>query len=133
MAYTFEYNSEIKAVEITFEQHVSGPEVREAATNAIKLLKKHRAFKALINTTRLEVAPDIIDIYDLPINKYEEEDLSRQTKLALIVPELTKVGEAANFFETVSVNWGWLVRSFSTRDEALEWLNEGYEHSVTNL
>lgn len=122
MAYTLEYNSKINTIEVAFVGSVSGPEVREATTNAITLLKKHGGSKVLIDTTRLEVAPQFFDIYNLPAYQYVEEGLSHKTRLALITPESTKVSEATQFYETACVNRGWLVRSFSARDEALEWL-----------
>jgi hypothetical protein len=124
MAYTFEYNSKTNAVELVFVERVSGLEVKEATSEAIKLLKKHGVIKGLIDTTRLEEGPNIADIYNLPAHQYVKEDLNRQTLLALIVPESIAARETTRFYETVCVNRGWLVRTFLTRDEALEWLME---------
>jgi hypothetical protein len=122
MAWTLRYNDALQSIEVTFWGHVGGPEVHESTSEAIALLKKHGAMRALVDTTEMESAPPVVDIYDLPAKQYILEDLSYDVLIALIVPNTSKIKEAARFYETVCVNRGWNVQSFPNRGDAIEWL-----------
>lgn len=122
MTWTLKYDNALQIIELAFQGHVDGPEVHAATSGAIAMIKEHDVLEALIDTTAMASAPPIIDIYELPTKQFISEDLSYEVRCALIVPESSRIREAARFYETTCINRGRSVRSFSSRKEAIAWL-----------
>lgn len=109
-------------MDVAFLGCVNGPEAHDATSKAIAELKKHGFLGALVDLSKLESAPPLVDLYELPEKQYVSEGLSHRVHIAVVVPITSAAKQAARFYETVCVNRGWLVRSFPGRDEAIEWL-----------
>jgi hypothetical protein len=122
MAYELDYNDSLRILDVEFHGSVSGPELHEATSRAIELLKIHGILDVLIDLTNMELPPPISDIYAMPAEQYREENLSHCVRIALIQPQSLTGKEAAQFYENACVNRGWVVKSFLDRDEAVKWL-----------
>lgn len=123
MAWIVEYNNTLRIVDVALNGSVSGPEVHELTSRAIGLLKKQGTLEVLVDTTEMEWAPPIVDIYSLP-GQYETEALDRRVRIALVAPKSSVAKQATQFYENACTNRGWLVRSFASRDEAIAWLTD---------
>jgi hypothetical protein len=63
-----------------------------------------------------------MDIYDFPNKQYNEEGSNRGVRMALIMPNSSKAMALAEFFVTVCLNRGWMVKEFTDRQRAIDWL-----------
>jgi hypothetical protein len=126
MAWDVEYQAHLY-VEYLLTGRVSGRDLKEAASKGITMAKKHDTVLHLINIKKAEAAKadmPLIDIFELPSKVYFNEGLNRRSRFAVVLPKPPKVCGMAQFYETVSVNRGWCVQCFETRDEAVEWLRK---------
>ena len=123
MAWTHEYNSTLRLVEVVFTGDTTGRDLHEATTKAISLSKERGITRFLVDAAELKLSAPLIDIIDLPDKQYVEEGLDRRSRVALITPISPRGKEAAQFYETVCYNRGWQVQLFTTRDEAMAWLH----------
>jgi hypothetical protein len=123
VAWTLEYNSTLRIVEIVLAGSITGPDLQESTSKAIALSKDQGIPAAfLVDATELELAASIVDLYDLPAQQYFAEGADLRNRLALVLPQSPKARRDARFYETACVNRGWNVKSFPNRDEAIEWL-----------
>jgi hypothetical protein len=128
MAYTLEYNSTLRIVELVYTGLYTSQESRESASKAIALGKEHGDADALVDATQAKLAVSIFDLFDLPNRQYVEEDMKHKIRVAVVPPRQPEDQEAARFYETACYNRGWQVRLFPNRDDAIEWL-KGTESS----
>jgi hypothetical protein len=132
MTWTLEHNESPHYIHVTLFGSVSGPELHELTSAAIALLKKQGASGAFIDLIKLESVTSIIDIFDLADKQYDQEGLDRNVRIAMVLPVSHSAKQAAEFYETVCVNRGWLVQSFPGCNEAIEWL-KAYDTSGVPL
>lgn len=124
MAYTLEYNHELRIVELVYTGRFTAQESKESTSKAIALGKVHDDADALVDATEVELAVSIVDLLDLPARQYVAEDMNRRIRVAVVSPRLPKDIRDAKFYETACLNRGWNVRLFPDRDDAIEWLTE---------
>ena len=122
MAYTLEYNRNLAIVELIYTGQFTAQEARESTSKAIALGKVHGDADAYVDASEVELAVSIFDLLDLPNRQYVEEGMNRSIRVAVVPPKLPKDREAAQFYETASLNRGWHVRLFPSRDDAIKWL-----------
>ena len=122
MPSTLEYNPELGIVQLKYVGRVTGDEFKETTFEAQDLAKKNNTNLFLIDDSELEDAGLLHDLYNLPA-LYEELGVDRVSKVALLLPRLSAAAaEDARFYETICVNRGWLVKVFTERQEAINWL-----------
>ncbi len=117
-----EYNKELGLVVYTFTGVNSSEDIHHATSRGISLGKEFQTNKYLVDIRELEFTGSLVGLLELPEKQYKEEGLNRQSKIALIQPKSEKARKEAKFYENASVNRFWTVRTFITRDEAIEWL-----------
>jgi len=122
MPWFIEYNDALDCVVHTFTGRHTGKDIRNATTSGMAAGKLHKTHKYLIDLRKLEYAGSISRLMDLPTVQYREEGLSRQSRIAIVLPESQKAKQDAMFYETICVNRGWNVKCFSSRVDALNWL-----------
>ncbi len=122
MTWTLEFNSVLRIIDLVYVGHVTGPEMREATTKAIALGKEKGILEVLVDGMEVDLAPSIIDLFELPDKQYLAEGKSRRSRIALVLPKSPEVKKAARFYENACVNRGWKVQSYPNRDDAIEWL-----------
>lgn len=121
MAWTAAYNDNLKIVELLFSDTISGADLKNATARAIALQQEHGIKTALISVSEESQSAPAVDIYNLP-DQYEKEGVSRDIRLAFILPRKPDLRETVRFYEDVCVNRGWRVQTFESREEALAWL-----------
>lgn len=124
MTWTITCNDASGMIELVFTGNVTGPEIREATSWSISLMKNRNIKDILFDTTDQEQVPSIFDIYNLP-DQYEKEGLTRQSRVGLVLPQKRDLRAQARFYEDVCVNRGWTVRLFENREDAVRWLRGG--------
>ena len=120
------FNEALSIIEVTLTGVVSGDELRQGTERGLALSRTLGEVRCIIDATDQEETGTILDLYQLP-DLYERAGLDRKTRLALLPPTRPELRELAMFYETVCVNRGWLVRLFTTREQAIEWLRNGPE------
>ena len=122
MAWRVKYRKSLNCVEYEFSGPNSGADIQAATTQGIATGKKYGTLNYLVDLTLLEFVGSIIPLLELSAEQYEIENLDRQSRIALVLPESGSTRKDALFYETASINRGWNVRSFPSRSEALNWL-----------
>ena len=113
-------------VEVVYSGHISGDDVAAAAVERIRAQNELGYTRALVDGSRIEQGSlDAFDAYQLPTNVYPTNPSPPHTQMAMILPPKRPERTIAHFIETASINRGWDVRAFDTREEALEWLCGG--------
>lgn len=122
MKWTLNYNGALSIVEVVYTGRNTGQDLRESTSEAIALSKTQGCLKFFVDATDIELGATLFDLYDLPATQYKSENLDRRSRAALVLPKLPKEQEDAKFYEIACSNQGWKVKSFLTRDEAIDWL-----------
>ena len=122
MTTTLEYNSKLHIIEIVHAGRTTEANLTAVTTKGIELTKEKNIFDVLIDVTEIELAASLFDIFNLPAKQYAEKALDHRIRIGLVQPKLSKEKENAQFYETACVNRGWLVKTFSNRNDAIDWL-----------
>ncbi len=123
MSWSVSHLESLGIVETRLDGVVSGDDLRAATSEGIALAKDNGLSRGLVDCSDQEKTGSMVDLIELP-RQYSEEGLSRETCIALVIPENRELREIADFYETVCVNRGWQVRTFKTRKQAIAWLVE---------
>ncbi len=111
-------------VELRLIGVVTGDSLRDATSEGIRLAVEHGLVRGLIDATEQVKTGSMVDLVELP-QLYSDQGLSRETRIALVLPIKEDLHAIADFYETVCVNRGWQVQSFRAREEAIAWLLAG--------
>jgi hypothetical protein len=122
MASTLEFNNKLDIIEIVLTNHVAAANLTAITTKCIALINEKNIYDVLIDVEEMVLDASLSDIYDLPDKQYTNEDLDHRIRIGLIEPKSSKEKEAAKFYENACVNRGWLVKTFSNRNDAINWL-----------
>jgi hypothetical protein len=126
------YKSKLRIIELVYTGNTTGLDLRESTSKAIALDKEKGSLKFLVDATEIELTASIFDLYDLPARHYHEENLDRQSHVAVILPKRPKEQKDAQFYETACVNRGWFVKLVSNREEGIDWLMGTDSSNKTN-
>lgn len=122
MPWSTDFQQESGLVEIVFSGRVSATDLKQSTSDAVALGKASGSSRFLADLTGCEVSASMVDVYELPVSQYVDEDVSRESRIALVSKKAGPNREAVQFYETVCVNRGWLVHVFETAEEAIAWL-----------
>ena len=125
MPWTCKHNSTLKIIEVFYTGQITGRDLQEVTSELINLEIEKGMNRFLIDTTEMRLPPSfsLIDLYDLPSKQYLEDEADRHGRVAVVfLPTSSTAKKAAEFYETVCRNRGWMVKVFSERQEAVNWL-----------
>jgi hypothetical protein len=125
MTWSVTYRTDQHLVECRFNGPTSAADLRAATSQGIALGKQYDTHRYLVDTTAIQVEAGLTDLLNLPEQQYPEEGLSRLSRIAVILPVTTDASRDVRFYETASVNRGWIVRSFVRCADAEDWLQQG--------
>jgi hypothetical protein len=111
----------LRIVEIIHTGVLKSVNLQSATDDGIAVLMDTGADNVLIDTSNLVSVENLFDLYELPA-QYSDADLSREIKIALVSPKTSEARAAAQFYDNVCNNRGWLVRPFEDHGAAIEWL-----------
>ena len=122
MSYSVKHDTALDLVEITFRGVVSGSDLRESTTEGVALQKRTGVARFLIDADESQVRASFVDILELPEKEYPDGDVSRKSRIAVILPDSASARDAADFYEIACQNRGWNARVFPDRQSAIDWL-----------
>ncbi len=123
MPWSYDIDPDQQIVAVVYTGDVTKRELGESASEFIALEHNKGLNRFLIDTTEMKSVSSLMDVYDLPVNQYVEENADRLGRVALIPPKASRAKEAVRFYETVCQNRGFMVQVFDKRNAAMEWLN----------
>ena len=121
MSWTVTHIEALGIVEVKLSGVVTGDGLRESTTEGIKIAGKFRLKRGLIDASEQTRTGSMADLIEIP-QQYSDQGLSRKTFIALVLPVKEELHGIADFYETVCVNRGWQVQTFTARDRAIGWL-----------
>jgi hypothetical protein len=124
MPYTLKYNDTLGIIELVYSGPTSGSDLKRSTSEAILLARQSSTQKCLIDVSEMELKASISDLFGLPARQYEEEKLSKQSRIAILLHASHKATAAVSFFETACYNRGWQMQTFPERRQAVAWLTE---------
>lgn len=113
----------LQIVKLTISGTVSGQELLDAAAARIDFGKEHNATQFIIDATDMD-APESTTtaVHDIPTRVYSEKNFNRRCHIAVITPVRPESRWITQFYEDICVNRGWRVETFSSSDDAVNWL-----------
>lgn len=124
MPYTISFNGNLKLIELVPSGALTSQQILDGTDEFIFLLEKHSATRILIDASAIESVESVIDFYDQP-QQYEDGGMSRNVRIAIVIPAVPAAEKAIRFYEDVCVNRSWGVSSFEERNAAVKWLTSG--------
>jgi hypothetical protein len=124
MPYTINYNDTLGLVELVYSGPTSGGDLVKSTSEAILLARQSSTQLCLIDVSEMDLKASISELISLPSKQYVEEKLSRQSRIAILLPASHEARAAVGFFETACYNRGWQMQIFPDRSQALAWLNQ---------
>ena len=124
MPWTYKHNPTLHIIEVAYSGRTTARDLQESTSEFIKLEKEKGINRFLIDTSEMELAASLVDIYELPNKQYVEEEADKSGRVALVLPDSPREREAVVFYETVCKNQGWKVQTFSEQNDAVHWLTE---------
>ncbi|MCH9693570.1 MAG: hypothetical protein K0U72_03595 [Gammaproteobacteria bacterium] len=123
MEWRVEYLEDYHVVELFMSGLLTGPDLMASVSDRMALGKQKGVTNFIINAKDLTAQRSAVtDVLKLPTQKYVDEKMGRDTKLAVLAPtdpDYTWLGE---FYETVCVNRGWQAQICRDHDSAIHWL-----------
>jgi hypothetical protein len=122
MPYRIGYLEDEGIVTIENTGNVTYKEFMEQSREALELARKKNTQLCLSDCTHLVVQAYTIEVFDFFPAIYEKIGMSRTSKLAVLMSKDAVTARDMEFFETVCLNRGWLIRIFKDKGTAIEWL-----------
>jgi hypothetical protein len=120
------YLPETSVVQIAYSGVISLAEVRISTQGVDALGKEHSVKRILVDVTEMEHRLATHEIYEIP-RIYDSIGLTRTRRIAFVFPEGFTYARDYKFYEDVCVNSGYLIRPFTTAQDALLWSQESLE------
>ena len=124
MSWHVEHIESSGIVELKLVGVATGDALREATSEVIRVASQNDLHRGLIDASEQVRTGSIVDLVELP-QQYTDQGLSRNVRIALVIPRAKELHDIADFYETVCINRGWQVQTFPSRDEAIAWLLAG--------
>jgi hypothetical protein len=121
MPFTVKYSDELRIIESTLVDQVTNKDLIKHEAQCIALAKENESTRIITDAKQATLEMSVVDLYGLP-KFYDDQDLQRSVRIAVLPPTSEAGAELVDFYETVSLNRGWTVSIFEERQEALDWL-----------
>ncbi|MFA6610736.1 MAG: hypothetical protein WCT15_07820 [Candidatus Omnitrophota bacterium] len=120
MEWNIKYVEDKKILHVIFSGSLDLKKIIEMSKDAAAVSEKYDAYSILMDLTQITNPLPTLDIYKVP-EMIEKAGITRRFKIAVL---FSKYPDDFYFYETVSENQGFTVRSFEgkDRDKAVEWL-----------
>ena len=122
MGWEVKYMESEGIIEVTYFGHITRLDLEQAVKKRIEIQAETGSRLILSDSIRVESGPSTIDMFDLPDEVYPENNASRQSLIALVLPESPKPRELGKFYRLASQNRGWIVEEFDDKQSAIDWL-----------
>ncbi len=124
MPYTYKHDTTLEIVEVFLTGQITIGELQESTSEFIAMEKEQGVHRFLLDATEVELAEPLSlkEIHDMPAKQFLEEGADRHGRVAILPPKSAEAKVAVRFYETVCQNRGWMIKIFSKRREASDWL-----------
>ena len=129
MTHTVNRNNELDIIEIVFKLDISREDLEKSTVDSLQLASANNLNLFLIDITEADLVAPLVDVFDLADKRYDELGANRKNRAAVISSNTEKNIKLAEFYEHVCMNRGWLVKTFQSRKEAVEWFQSSQPHS----
>lgn len=120
-AYEVKMNETLPIIEIVHTGILSSENLQKATDDGVALHLESGVNCCLIDASEIEFVEAFVDLYELP-DQYAEAGVSRRIRVAIVMPKEGTAREAAQFYDDLCHNQGWVTRPFDSREEAVKWL-----------
>ena len=120
-AYEVKLNEMLPIIEIVHTGILSSENLQKATDDGVALHIESGVNSCLIDASEMEFVEAFVDLYELP-DQYAEGGVSRRIHIAMVLPKESTARKAAQFYDDVCRNRGWVTRPFDSREEAVKWL-----------
>ena len=122
MEWTIEYLEDKKVLYIKLFGNLLMEKIAEMCKDGVAEAEKRGVYNVLLDQTLITSPLHTLDIYKMPA-LIEKAGVTRKFKIAVL---FSKYPDDFYFYETVSENQGYAVRSFESKDKdkAMKWLAE---------
>jgi len=110
---------ELCIIVVDSSQQVEADDLRRSLESVLQIAHHHGLNKILVDATDLASLPSISDLFGFAS---ELSSRARNLKHAIVVAEQSP--KNLRFIETTAYNRGAIIQIFSSRDNALAWLNQ---------
>lgn len=110
-------NQELKIIEVMSYGDVTREESMASVKTLEELISKTGIKRVLSDTREQQSVPSATDIYNFA------SSLPRDMKCAVVLSDYQTTAVDVEFADTVAHNRGILIKKFSSREDALEWLD----------
>ena len=121
MSFAVKYNPEFRIIESVLADNVTKKDLLMHEAQCIALAKETNPTGILTDATQATLKVSMAALFDLP-EFYAVQGLRRSVRIAILPPTSDAENRLVDFYETVCLNRGWTVRTFTERQEALDWL-----------
>lgn len=123
MEWRVEYHQNYHIVELFMIGLISGPDLMASVADRIAMGREKGVTNFIVNSEELIAhQAAVVEVLDLPLVKYQEENMDRNSRLAVLRPKEPESAWLADFYETVCVNRGWNAHICADRESAIRWL-----------
>lgn len=122
MPWAAEYNQILHTIELVYTGGITARDMQESTSKCITMGKDKGTNKFLLNAIAAEFSATLFDIYNIPTQQYFDEEADRSGRVAVVLPRSPEAKKAAEFYEIVCTNRGWMVKVFPEHKEAVDWL-----------
>lgn len=124
MPWKTKFNDEHQVAEIIFSGRVTHAEIIETISAGAALSHDQHRNRFLLRFEEVMHGPSPYELID-QIEHFETMGLSRNTKLAILLPRNQEIRSGLLFYETACLNRGYIVKTFGDHAEAIAWLCGG--------
>ena len=120
MSYEIKVNDALSIIEVKHEGPVDIDEMRAAREETAKYLTDNESRRVLVDIRNATLGPTTMELFGF--NASYRDLLPLDVEIAIVYSSETASREDILFVETVARNRGVLLRIFTDRNEALDWL-----------
>lgn len=121
MAWTVNYLSEARRIDIAISGEMSPTCLRKATDTALDLVEQHGCFAVLVNCRELAQAPSPSAVQKLP-EYYASRNADRRLRIAVVLSQVIEGQGTSSFYKMAARRHDYVVQLFDEIIDAIEWL-----------
>ena len=116
------FREDLACVHIRYFDHLTLPQLLDALQQVALTLQEHRVTRLFADCLELRAGPSLSEMYEAVSALRDTREDATSVKQAILLPSHPDASEAVRFWETLGINRGMWVQTFTTREAAMEWL-----------
>ncbi|MBI5648446.1 MAG: STAS/SEC14 domain-containing protein [Ignavibacteriae bacterium] len=121
MPWTARFIADDGIIEMTYEGILTEAELHASVHAAVEYGTREDTLNVLADCTRIIAEGSLFDVVEL-VNFYDQNKVTRRMREAVIVDAGSPTEMYMRFYETVACNRGYTVRTFTSAEDARNWL-----------